>query len=214
MILSMNLLECLIGIALCALLINPLLKTSADLLIKQIAYEKSQALVSEAERALELMGRAIRMAGYKKVQSEKEVLNKKNTLPSIEILKRTGYQGSDALITRHELSNGVDYDCIGNALTMDRTKQGRALQGFLVDRQAALPKGVKASGGSLMCQSLDRHGRIQNTTLMNGVNLLKVEELGTPVDQGQKSLRVRLEMADGVSIEKEFERIFTTRNLP
>jgi hypothetical protein len=49
---------------------------------------------------------------------------------------------------------------------------------------------------------------------MNGVNLLKVEELGTPVDQGQKSLRVRLEMADGVSIEKEFERIFTTRNLP
>jgi hypothetical protein len=210
----MNLLECLIGIALCALLINPLLKTSADLLIKQIAYEKSQAFTSEAERALELMGRAIRMAGYKKVQSEKEVLNKKNTSLSIEILKTTGYQGSDALITRHELSNGVDYDCIGNALTMDRTKQGRALQGFLVDRQAALPKGVKANGGSLMCQSLDRQGRIQNTTLMNGINLLKVEELGTPVDQGQKSLRVRLEMADGVSIEKEFERIFTTRNLP
>ena len=210
----MNLLECLVGIALCALLLNPLLKTSADLLIKQIEYEKSQALISEAERALELMGRAIRMAGYKKVQSEKQLPNKKNASPSIEILKRSGYQGSDALITRHGLSDGIDFDCIGNTLTVDRTKQGRALQGFLVDRQAALPKGIKANGGSLMCQSLDRHGRIQNTTLMNGVNLLKVEELGTPVDQGQKSLRVRLEMADGVSIEKEFERIFTTRNLP
>jgi len=160
------------------------------------------------------MGRAIRMAGYKKVQSAKEVLNKKNTSLSIEILKTTGYQGSDALITRHELSNGVDYDCIGNALTMDRTKQGRALQGFLVDRQAALPKGVKANGGSLMCQSLDRQGRIQNTTLMNGINLLKVEELGAQGDQGQKSLRIRLEMTDGASIEKAFERIFTTRNLP
>ena len=210
----MNLLECLVGIALCALLLNPLLKTSADLLIKQIEYEKSQALTSEAERALELMGRAIRMAGYKKVQSEKEVLNKKNTSPSIEILKRTGYQGSDVLITRHELSNGVDYDCIGNALTIDRTKQGTAQQGFLVDRQAALPKGVKVNGGSLICQFLDRQGRIQNTTLMNGVNLLKVEELGAQGDRGQKSLRVRLEMTDGASIEKEFERIFTTRNLP
>ena len=210
----MNLLECLIGIALCALLINPLLKTSADLLIKQIEYEKSQALISEAERALELMGRAIRMAGYKKVQSEKEVLNKKNASPSIEILKRSGYQGSDALITRHELSTGVDYDCIGNALTMDRTKQGRALQGFLVDRQATLPKGVKANGGSLMCQSLDRHGRIQNTTLMNGVGLLKVEELGAQGDQGQKSFRIKLEMTDSTSVQKEFERIFTTRNLP
>ena len=210
----MNLLECLVGIALCALLLNPLLKTSADLLIKQIAYEKSQALISEAERALELMGRAIRMAGYKKVHSEKQVPNKKNASPSIEILKRTGYQGSDALITRHEISNGVDYDCIGNALTMDRTKQGRALQGFLVDRQAALPKGVKANGGSLMCQSLDRHGRIQNTTLMNGVGLLKVEELGAQGDQGQKSFRIKLEMTDGASVQKEFERIFTTRNLP
>ncbi len=60
----MNLLECLVGIALCALLLNPLLKTSADLLIKQIEYEKTQTLISEAERALELIGRAIRMAGY------------------------------------------------------------------------------------------------------------------------------------------------------
>ena len=210
----MNLLECLVGIALCALLLNPLLKTSADLLIRQIEYEKTQTLISEAERALELIGRAIRMAGYKKVQSEKEVLNKKNASPSIEILKRSGYQDSDALITRHELSNGVDFDCIGNALTLDRTKQGTAQQGFLVDRQAALPKGVKVNGGSLICQSLDRHGRIQNTTLMSGVNFLKIDELYPFTVKGQRAFRVQLEMTDGISIQKEFERTFTTRNLP
>ena len=37
----MNLLECLVAIALSMLLQNPLLKTSADLVAKQIEYEKS-----------------------------------------------------------------------------------------------------------------------------------------------------------------------------
>ena len=60
----MNLLECLVAIALSMLLLNPLLKTSANLLAKQIEFEKRQSLTAEAERALELIGRAIQMAGY------------------------------------------------------------------------------------------------------------------------------------------------------
>ncbi len=210
----MNLLECLIGIALCALLLNPLLKTSADLLIKQIEYEKTQALVSEAERALELIGRAIRMAGYQNVKSIQQDINHKNANSPIEIRKRSGYQDSDTLVLRHDLSDGVDFDCIGNILTSDRTKHNLALQGFQVDRQAGLSKGVKVNGGSLMCLSLDRQGRIQNTTLMNGVNTLKIDELQPFTDRGQRAFRVKLEMTDGVSIQKEFERTFTTRNLP
>ena len=47
------------------LLLNPLLKTSADLVAKQIEFEKRQSLSAEAERALELIGRAIRIAGYR-----------------------------------------------------------------------------------------------------------------------------------------------------
>jgi len=210
----MNLLECLVGIALCILLLNPLLKTSADLLIKQIEYEKSQALASEAERALELMGRAIRMAGYQNMKSKQQRNNEKNKAPVLEIQKGAGYQRSDSLITRHELSEGVDFDCIGNTLTSDRLKNNQALQGFFLDRQAGLSKGLKVNGGSLICQSLDRQGRLQNTTLANGVNAFSVDELKSQSSSGQKAFRVRLEMTDGALIHREFERIFTTRNLP
>ena len=64
-----------------------------------------------------------------------------------------------------------------------------------------------------MCQSLDRQGRIQNTTLMNGVNSLSVHEFNSYSGSGQRSFRVRLEMTDGASIQREYERTFTTRNL-
>lgn len=210
----MNLLECLVGIALYVLLLNPLLKTSADLFVKQIEYEKTQALTTEAERALELIGRALRMAGYQNIKSTQQKIDQKNSNLVIEIQKRSGYQGSDSLVIRHQLSDSVDFDCIGNVLTSDRTKNNLALQGFLVDRQASLPKGAKTNGGSLLCQSLDRQGRIQNTTLMNGINSFRVEELGSHSRLGQRAFKIKLQMTDGASIQKDFERIFTTRNLP
>ena len=111
---------------------------------------------------------------------------------------------------KHELSSGVDFDCIGNTLSKERTKNGMTQQGFLVDRQASAPKGMWLNGGSLICQSLDRQGRLQNTTLMNGVDLLAIEEL--PANTG-RAFRVRLRMTDGRSINKEFERTFASRNL-
>ena len=215
----MTLLECLIGIALCTLLLNPLLQTSASLTSKQDEYEKSLVLNLEAERALELIGRAIRMAGYQHLNSHvkdkiyKDKVRKAADLP-IELHKKIGFQQSDALIVRHELSDGIDFDCIGNALTSHRTKRNLALQGFLVDRQSNLPKGVKVNGGSLICQSLDRQGRLQNTTLMNGVNSLVIDELNPHVGYPQRAFRVELNMTDGANIHKAFERIFTTRNLP
>jgi len=183
-------------------------------LIKQIEYEKSQTLASEAERVLELMGRAIRMAGYQNMKSKQQRNNEKNKAPVLEIQKGAGYQRSDSLVTRHELSDGVDFDCIGNTLTSDRLKNNQALQGFFLDRQAGLPKGLKVNGGSLICQSLDRQGRLQNTTLANGVNAFSVDELKSQSSGGQKAFRVRLEMTDGALIHREFERTFSTRNLP
>ena len=114
-------------------------------------------------------------------------------------------------MVKHELSDGVDFDCIGNTLSQDRTKNHLAQQGFLVDRQASAPKGKRVNGGSLMCQSLDRQGRLQNTTLMNGVRLLSITEL-----QGGsgRAFKIRLEMTDGALIHQSFERIFASRNLP
>ena len=211
----MNLLECLVAIALSLLLLNPLLKSSADLVAKQIQYEKTQALISEADRAFTLIGRAIRMAGYRNISSSRDQNKHSSSGHLIEVRNKLGYRGSDSLIIKHELSGGVDFDCIGNMLTKERTKNHLAYQGFLVDRQASLPKGVKANGGSLICQSLDRQGRMQNTTLMNGVNLLSIEEIsatGPSNAAKQKCFKVKLQMTDGALLNLDLERTFSTRN--
>jgi len=201
------------------LLLNPLLKSSADVFIKQMEYEKKQALISEADRAFELIGRAIRIASYRNIKSPPKSKNAKGDKTSkkqyLEIRKGTGFRGSDALLIRHELSEGVDFDCIGNALTQDRTKNQLAFQGFIVDRQAALPKGAKGNGGSLICQSLDRQGRIQNTTLMNGVDSLFIEEFQVPhgqAESNQSLFEVTLQMTDGAQLNITFKRTIATRN--
>ena len=217
----MSLLECLVGIALCIALLSPLLKTSAELVTKQIQYEKTQALISEGDRALELIGRAIRMAGYSNIKSlqmpsRKSISKRSNAQEFIKIQKKAGFRSSDSLTIKHHLPDGIDFDCIGNVLTQDRTKNQLAQQGFLVERQAGVPKGTKVNGGSLMCQSLDRQGRIQNTTLMNGVNLMTVEEFHSPhgnTASCQRLYRVKLQMTDGHLLHVDMERSFATRNL-
>jgi hypothetical protein len=207
----MNLLECLVGLALSLVLIAPLIKNSGEFIAKQIQHEKSQSLTAEADRALELIGRAIRMAGYQNANSAiASTRNNSSSSNYIQIQKNTGYRGSDSLMVKREISQGLDFDCIGNALSKERTKNNLAQQGFLVDRQASAPKGAKVNGGSLVCQSLDRQGRIQNTTLMNGIHHLSFEAL--PVSAG-KAFKVRLELTDGASIHQKFERTFTNRNL-
>jgi hypothetical protein len=180
------------------------------MIAKQIQYEKIQSLNAEAERALELIGRAIRMAGYQHTQSfVRNPQAKSFTLDALQIQKSVGFRGSDALMVRHELSHGVDFDCIGNTLSKERTKNHLAQQGFLVDRQASAPKGTRVNGGSLICQSLDKNGHLQNTTLMNGVNQLSFQELpGIDV----RAFKVKLEMTDGASLQREYERIFFARN--
>jgi hypothetical protein len=193
------------------MLLNPLLRSSADLVIKQIEYEKKLALVSEADRAFELIGRAIRMAGYRNIARPQVSQH-----PLLEIRLKTGFKGSDSLTVRHDISDGMDFDCVGNVITKERMQNHLALQGFLVDRQAGAPKGKKINGGSLICQSLDRQGRIQNTTLMNGVDRLIIEELkGAQAlhSSGQRLFRVGLQMTDGGKIHLQLERTFATRNL-
>ena len=216
----MSLLECLVGITLCALLLNPLLKASAELAAKQIEYEKTQLLISEAERAFELMGRAIRMAGYQNIKTKNDSNKTDATKWFIQVNKKVGYRGSDSLSIQYELSDGVDFDCIGNILSKERTKKDLAFQGFIVERQAGISKGAKVNGGSLICQSLDRQGRVQNTTLMNGINHLFVEEIGRPQraggigDRAPGLYKISLQMTDGALINIDFERTFATRNMP
>ncbi|BDX20951.1 hypothetical protein TUM22923_02720 [Polynucleobacter sp. TUM22923] len=223
----MSLLECLVGLAISLILVTPLMKTSGELIAKQIEYEKTQSLTAEADRALELIGRSIRMAGYQPTASFARGRHpSKSAQAFIQIQKKSGYQGSDALMVKHALSSAGDLDCIGNTLSPGRTKNGLAQQGFVVDRPASAPKGGRVngggggsrsgggsgggSGGSLICQSLDKEGRLQNTTLMNGVHYFAVEALPAP---SGKAYRVRLEMTDGHLIHRVFERTFASRNL-
>ena len=213
----MTLLECLVGITLCTLLLNPLLKASAHLATKQMEYEKTQSLISEAERAFELMGRAIRMAGYQHIKTQHQSKNTDSSKWFIQVNKKSGFRGSDSMSVQYELSDGIDFDCIGNTLTKERTRKNLAFQGFSVDRQAGFPKGAKVNGGSLICQSLDRQGRLQNTTLMNGVQQLQIEEINPSQGkggQGQKLYKLSLEMTDGALLQVNLERTFATRNLP
>ena len=215
----MSLLECLVGFALCLILVGPLLKNSGELIAKQIELEKTQSLALEADRALELIGRSIRMAGYRNAPSLSAKRMEKSKYSFIQIQKGVGFQNSDSIMVKHEVSRGVDFDCIGNVITQERTKQNLAQHGFMVDRQASIPKGMRVNGGSLICQSLDRQGRLQNTTLMNGINRLSIEPIqaGTqtlaPSDAGAQTFRVKLEMTDGAKIQRIFERTFSTRNL-
>lgn len=215
----MSLLECLVGFALCLILVGPLLKNSGELIAKQIELEKTQSLALEADRALELIGRSIRMAGYQNSPSLSAKRMEKSKYSVIQIQKGVGFQNSDSIMVKHEVSRGVDFDCIGNVITQERTKQNLAQHGFMVDRQASIPKGMRVNGGSLICQSLDRQGRLQNTTLMNGINRLSIEPLQAdtptvaPSDIGAQTFRVKLEMTDGAKIQCIFERTFSTRNL-
>lgn len=216
----MNLLECLVGLAISLILIAPLIKTTGELYAKQTQYEKTQSMTAEAERALELMGRAIRMAGFKNL-ALRSVDSRKITssMQAIDLQKGGGFQGSDSIVVKHELSSGVDLDCIGNILTKGRTKNHLAHLGFLVDRQVTELNGASVNGGSLICQSLDSHGRIRNITLMNGVNLLSIQEVRDLKGYSQQSIgasrlfTIRLEMTDGNSIQREFTSTFATRNL-
>lgn len=215
----MSLLECLVGITLCALLLNPLLKVSAQLASKQIEYEKTQSLISEADRAFELIGRAIRMAGYQNIKT-KNGFNKPDAAKwFIQVNKKSGYRGSDSLSIQYKLSDGIDFDCIGNILSKERTKKDLAFQGFIVERQAGIAKGAKVNGSSLFCQSFDRQGRVQNTTLMNGINHLFVEDMSSSQmaegtgDRAPRLYKISLQMTDGAHINIDFERAFATRNL-
>jgi hypothetical protein len=201
-------------------LVGPLLKNSGELIAKQIELEKSQSLALEADRALELIGRSIRMAGFRNLPSPLAMQVQQSKQDFIDIQKGVGYRGSDSITVMHEVSKGIDFDCIGNAITKERAKKNISQQGFIVDRQVSLPQGVQViNGGSLICQSLDRQGRLQNTTFMNGVERLSVEPIQVghlPISQtnkGPKIFKVKLEMTDGARIQRVFERTFSTRNL-
>jgi Tfp pilus assembly protein PilW len=65
----MTLLGCLVSMGLGIAVITPVMQSSAVLVRKQNQLEKAWLVEHDAIRVLELMARAIRMAGYRKIDS-------------------------------------------------------------------------------------------------------------------------------------------------
>ena len=195
------------------------MQSSAVLVRKQTQLEKAWLVEHDAIRVLELMTRAIRMAGYRKINSLGEYLQQRMAkVDYIGIEQRSGWNHSDLLWVKHEPADSAEGDCLGNRVekvnhgnAQFRTKKGLRHQGFFVQ------KAVGDHAGSLMCTSLDRQGRLQNTSLMNHIDSLQFKWVEHKIHQGRSPSAGR----SGIQIvlkttlvEREFSRFVALRNTP
>jgi hypothetical protein len=215
----MTLLGCLVSMGLGIAVITPVMQSSAVLVRKQTQVEKSWLAEQDAIRVLELMARAIRMAGYRKINSLGEYRQQHMAkVDYIGIEQRSGWNRSDLLWVKHESADGAEGDCLGNRVeqvnhgkAQSRTKKGLRHQGFFVQ------KAVGDHAGSLMCTSLDKQGGLQNTSLMNHIDSLHFNWVEHKTQQGQLASTARR----GVQIvlkttlgKREFSRFVAFRNAP
>jgi hypothetical protein len=185
---------------------------------KQTQVEKAWLVEQDAIRVLELMARAIRMAGYRKISSLADYRQRKTKIDYIGLEQRSGWNHSDLLWVKQESADSNEGDCLGNRAEQvnhgkspSRTKKGLRHQGFFVQ------KAVGDHAGSLMCTSLDRQGRLQNTSLMNHIDALHFQWVEHKAVQGQLPSIAR----SGIHIvlkttlmEREFSRFVALRNTP
>jgi hypothetical protein len=196
------------------------MQSSAVLVRKQNQVEKAWLVEQDAIRVLELMARAIRMAGYRKIDSlgEYRQVQRMAKVDYIGLDHRTGWNHSDLLWVKQESADSNEGDCLGNRAEQvnhgkspSRTKKGLRHQGFFVQ------KAVGDSAGSLMCTSLDRQGRVQNTSLMNHIDSLHFKWLehktqpGQPSSAGRNGIQIVLKTT---LVEREFSRFVALRNTP
>jgi hypothetical protein len=214
----MSLLGYLVSIGLGIAVIAPVMQSSALLVRKQTQLENAWLVEHDAIRALELMARAIRMAGYRKISSLADYPQRTTNIDYIGLEQRSGWNHSDLLWVKQESADSAEGDCLGNRVepvhhgkSQSRTKKGLRHQGFFVQ------KAVGDHAGSLMCTSLDRQGRIQNTSLMNHIDSLHFQWLERKTQQGQLPSAER----SGIQIvlktklvEREFSRFVAFRNTP
>ena len=214
----MNLLGCLVSIGLGIAVLAPVMQSSAVLVRKQTQLEKAWLVEQDAIRVLELMARAIRMAGYRKISSLADYRQRTTKIDYIGLEQRSGWNHSDLLWVKNESADSAEGDCLGNRVeqvahgkAQSRTKKGLRHQGFFVQ------KAVGEHAGSLMCASLDRQGSLQNTSLMNHIDSLHFKWVEHKTNQGQSPYLV----TKGVQIvlkttlvEREFSRFVALRNTP
>ena len=158
----MTLLSCITALTLSAVMIYSPLKLLSDVLLKQAEIEEDILLNQNMNRAMELLMRAIREAGYRSNQNSK---NKND----IQIKQGSLFRGSDAIELMQELPKHLAYDCMGNILSKERTRHRKTYQHFYLERSRNDPRSA-----ILICQSLDRQGRLHQAELLNQVQYLQI----------------------------------------
>ena len=202
----MNLLECIVGLGIGMMVLAPMLNMTSTVLMKQSQLERARLELAEQERMFTLMGRAIRMAGYHDPLAQPAKKSPATILAPFTIHKAVGFNASDTLIIHHGLPRNaskkagdeVNFDCVGNPLTAERTQAGQVRLGFSLGRQ-----GQNSFTGSVICESFDRQGRAQKTTLMTGIEKMRFHEIA------QQKIQVELTMN-----KKIRARTFARRNAP
>ena len=158
----MTLLSCITALTLGAVMIYPPLKLLNDVMLKHLEIEQDILLAQNINRAMELLARAIREAGYRVSQNS---INEHD----IQIKQDGLFKGSAAIALMQDLPKHLAYDCMGNVLLKERTRQQKTYQHFYLERSRNDPQSA-----SLICQSLDRKGQLHQAELLNQVQYLRI----------------------------------------
>ena len=101
----MTLLSCITALTLSAVVIYSPLKLLSDVLLKQAEIEEDILLNQNMNRAMELLMRAIREAGYRSNQNSKNEND-------IQIKQGGLFRGSDAIELMQDLPKHLAFDCM------------------------------------------------------------------------------------------------------
>ncbi len=160
----MSLLACLTALTLSAILLLPPAWLVHQVLTYQAQIEDRVLLQQNMDRSLELISRAIQGAGYQASSTQYRLV-----VNPITIQKGGSSRGSDAIMLNQDIPDRLGYDCMGNPLAIERTIKQQAYQRFYVE-----PSRHDSRTQTLMCQSVDRQGRLHQGEILSKVQSLQI----------------------------------------
>lgn len=161
----MSLLACLTALTLSTILLLPPAWLLHRVLIYQSQIETRFLQQQNVDRSLELISRAIQGAGYQATTSQYRA-----TVESIKIQKGSSSRSGDAIVLTQDIPDPLGYDCMGNRLTRERTIKQQAYQRFYLE-----PSRHDSRTQILMCQSVDRQGRLHQGEILSNVQSLQID---------------------------------------
>lgn len=161
----MTLLTCLTALTLSTILLLPPAWLVHRVLAHQVQIEDRVLLQQNMDRSLELISRAIQGAGYQASSTHHPLI-----INPITIQKGGSSRGSDAIVLTQDIPDKLAYDCMGNPLTLERTIKQQTYQRFYLE-----PSRYDSRTQILMCQSVDRQGRLHNGEILSNVQFLQID---------------------------------------